>query len=161
MAQLVERSLPTPEICGSNPNIGKFYLPFELRTAGSRKKELRSTNCHIRTSDRLLRSTNATPWILLSNVTLLSGPPLVWERGRHKVHDGPGGPLSDHPDLHGHPEGGVRRAVEELPGWFGCPNLCYAEVLGWLDLQPNLSLPLMFNQIFWQDPAVVKIGYMG
>ena len=22
-AQLVERSLPTPEICGSNPNIGK------------------------------------------------------------------------------------------------------------------------------------------
>ena len=28
VAQLVERSLPTPEICGSNPNIGKLYLPI-------------------------------------------------------------------------------------------------------------------------------------
>ena len=26
VAQLEERSLPTPEICGSNPVIGKFYL---------------------------------------------------------------------------------------------------------------------------------------
>ena len=26
VAQLVERSLLTPEICGSNPVIGKFYL---------------------------------------------------------------------------------------------------------------------------------------
>ena len=28
VAQLVERSLPTPEIRGSNPNIGKLYLPI-------------------------------------------------------------------------------------------------------------------------------------
>ena len=28
VAQLVERSLPTPEIPGLNPNIGKFYLPI-------------------------------------------------------------------------------------------------------------------------------------
>ena len=28
VAQLVERSLPTPEIRGSNLNIGKFYLPI-------------------------------------------------------------------------------------------------------------------------------------
>ena len=26
VAQLVERSLPTPRICSSNPFIGKFYL---------------------------------------------------------------------------------------------------------------------------------------
>ena len=26
MAQLVERSLPNPEVCGSNPVIGKIYL---------------------------------------------------------------------------------------------------------------------------------------
>ena len=26
VAQLEERSLPTPETCGSNPNIGKIYL---------------------------------------------------------------------------------------------------------------------------------------
>ena len=25
---MVELSLPTPEICGLNPNIGKFYLPI-------------------------------------------------------------------------------------------------------------------------------------
>ena len=28
VAQLVKRLLPTPEIRGSNPNIGKFYLPI-------------------------------------------------------------------------------------------------------------------------------------
>ena len=28
VAQLVEQSLPTPEIRGSNPNIGKLYLPI-------------------------------------------------------------------------------------------------------------------------------------
>ena len=28
VAQLVERSLPTPEIRGSNPNIGKLYIPI-------------------------------------------------------------------------------------------------------------------------------------
>ena len=28
VAQVVERSLLTPEICGSNPNIGKFNLPI-------------------------------------------------------------------------------------------------------------------------------------
>ena len=26
VAQLVERSILTPEICGSNPDIGNFYL---------------------------------------------------------------------------------------------------------------------------------------
>ena len=28
VAQLAERSLPTPEIRGSNPDIGKLYLPI-------------------------------------------------------------------------------------------------------------------------------------
>ena len=28
VAQLVERSLPTPEMRGSNPVIAKFYLPI-------------------------------------------------------------------------------------------------------------------------------------
>ena len=26
VAQLVERSLTTPELCGSNPVVGKFYI---------------------------------------------------------------------------------------------------------------------------------------
>ena len=30
VAQLVERSLPTPEICSSNPVIGNFYLKHLL-----------------------------------------------------------------------------------------------------------------------------------
>ena len=29
VAQLAERSLPTPEICGSNPNIGKHKFVFK------------------------------------------------------------------------------------------------------------------------------------
>ena len=37
VAQLVEQSLPTPEISGSNPNIGKFYLPIVHR---NRKEEI-------------------------------------------------------------------------------------------------------------------------
>ena len=30
VAQLVERSLPTPEVCGSNPVIGKIYMYYHL-----------------------------------------------------------------------------------------------------------------------------------
>ena len=36
VAQLVEWSIPTPEICASNPVIGKFYL---LSTVFKRRKE--------------------------------------------------------------------------------------------------------------------------
>ena len=32
VAQLVERLLPTPEICGSNPVIGKIYIEHLLST---------------------------------------------------------------------------------------------------------------------------------
>ena len=39
VAQLVERSLPTPEIRGSNPNIGKFYLPIGNRKEENKEKE--------------------------------------------------------------------------------------------------------------------------
>ena len=38
VAQLVERSLPTTEIYGLNPNIGKFYLPIaHLNRKGENK----------------------------------------------------------------------------------------------------------------------------
>ena len=39
MAQLVEWSLPTPEICGPNPNIGKFYLPIVHLNRKDQNKE--------------------------------------------------------------------------------------------------------------------------
>ena len=32
VAQLVERSLPTPEVRGSNPDIGKIYIEHLLST---------------------------------------------------------------------------------------------------------------------------------
>ena len=32
VAQLVERSLPIPEVCGSNPVIGYLYITFMLST---------------------------------------------------------------------------------------------------------------------------------
>ena len=39
VAQLVERSLPTPEVRGSKPVIGKFYMEHLLSTATKRRKE--------------------------------------------------------------------------------------------------------------------------
>ena len=39
VAQLVERSLPTPEVCGSNPVIGKKYIEDLLSTVLIRRKE--------------------------------------------------------------------------------------------------------------------------
>ena len=39
VAQLVERSLPTPEIRGSNPNFGKLYLPIVNRKDKNKEKE--------------------------------------------------------------------------------------------------------------------------
>ena len=39
VAQLVERSLPTPEIRGSNPNIGKLYLPIVHWKDENKEKE--------------------------------------------------------------------------------------------------------------------------
>ena len=38
---MVERSLPAPEICSLNPNIGKFYLPivhFKIEKMQIKKK---------------------------------------------------------------------------------------------------------------------------
>ena len=42
VAQLVERSLPTPEIRGSNPNIGKFDLPIVHLNRKTKIKKKRS-----------------------------------------------------------------------------------------------------------------------
>ena len=39
VAQLVERSLPTPEIRGSKPVIGKFYIIYMLSTGLKRQKK--------------------------------------------------------------------------------------------------------------------------
>ncbi len=39
VAQLVEQSLPKPEIRGSNPNIGKLYLPIVNRKDENKEKE--------------------------------------------------------------------------------------------------------------------------
>ena len=44
VAQLVERLLPTPDICGSNPNIGKFYLPIVHLNREDRNKEQEAMN---------------------------------------------------------------------------------------------------------------------
>ena len=38
VVQLVERSLPTPEVCGSNRVIGKFYTSHNLLTVLKRRK---------------------------------------------------------------------------------------------------------------------------
>ena len=38
VAQLVERSHPTPEVRGSNPVIGKFYQTYILSTVLKRRK---------------------------------------------------------------------------------------------------------------------------
>ena len=39
MAQLVEQSLPTPKIFGSNPVIGKFYLLSTILKGVNNEKE--------------------------------------------------------------------------------------------------------------------------
>ena len=44
VAQLVERSLLTPEICGSNPNTSKFYLPIEHLKRKDKNKEKEAGN---------------------------------------------------------------------------------------------------------------------
>ena len=41
VAQLVERSLLTPEVRGLNPNIGKFYLPIVHLNRKDKNKEKR------------------------------------------------------------------------------------------------------------------------
>ena len=38
VAQLVEWSLPTPKVCGSNPVIGKIYIEHLLSTRLKRQK---------------------------------------------------------------------------------------------------------------------------
>ena len=44
---MVERSLPTPEICGSNPNIGKFYLPIVHLNRKVKNKEREAGMAHL------------------------------------------------------------------------------------------------------------------
>ena len=44
MAQLVERSLPKPEIPSSNPNIGKYFI-YQLYNRKDENKEKESGNC--------------------------------------------------------------------------------------------------------------------
>ena len=44
VAQLVVRSLPIPEIQGSNPNIGKFYLPIVHLNRKDENKEKEAGN---------------------------------------------------------------------------------------------------------------------
>ena len=44
MAQLVERSLPTSDIHGSNPNIDKFYLPIVQLNRRDENKEKEAGN---------------------------------------------------------------------------------------------------------------------
>ena len=44
MAQLVEWSLPAPEIRGSNPNFGKFYLPIVHLNRKNENKEKAAGN---------------------------------------------------------------------------------------------------------------------
>ena len=39
VAQLVERSLPIPEICGLNPTIVRIYLPIVNRKDENKEKE--------------------------------------------------------------------------------------------------------------------------
>ena len=65
VAQLVERSLPVPEVCGSNLVIGKIYIEHLLSTVLTRRKIkkkrpgiahfLKKTNLN-RSFDRLFRS---------------------------------------------------------------------------------------------------------
>ena len=47
VAQLVERSLPTPEIRGSNPNIGKIYLPIVIKLKKTKIKKKRPGMAHL------------------------------------------------------------------------------------------------------------------
>ena len=39
VARLVEQSLPTPEVRGSNPNIAKFYQPIVIIKDKNKEKE--------------------------------------------------------------------------------------------------------------------------
>ena len=47
VAQLVEQSLPTPEIHGLNPNIGKFYITMGLIIGKDENKEKEAGNGQI------------------------------------------------------------------------------------------------------------------
>ena len=41
---MLEQSISTPEICGSNPNIGKFYLPIVHLNRKDENKEKEAGN---------------------------------------------------------------------------------------------------------------------
>ena len=49
----VERLLPTPEILGSNPDIGKFYLPSNILNVLKRQQIKKCRELHAKTLYRM------------------------------------------------------------------------------------------------------------